>query len=490
MKRTYKQILNGALTLLVSALTLTGCGNGDNALEEIINNNPSETTPTFDPYKTPLTLEAVEDGTITIRFSDGYTLTHPITYTKNGVAGEDITTTTDINVVAGDEICLFSENAALSSPTNKYVVIKITNKCYIYGNVMSLINDAGDFTTDKVIGATNTFTYLFENDTKLYNHPEKDLVLPATTITDWCYGGMFRGCANLTKAPALPAKTMKKCCYQKIFDECSSLTSAPELPALDLADGCYTEMFEECTSLINPPILPAITMKPYCYSGMFDGCTSLTTPPYLPANVLAQQCYQDMFSNCSKLKSVPSLPATTLEHGCYNGMFNQCSSLTTVPTNLLPATTMKIGCYEFMFNLCTKLTNVPNLPATTLDKRCYRYMFSNCSELASVPANLLPATTLVYSCYEGMFQDCTSLTSAPDLPASYVGEYSYNIMFDGCTSLNHVKCLATSRYHYESFYYWLRNVSSTGTFVRSSSAGSFWSSGVNGIPSGWTVSTE
>ena len=37
--------LYGALMLLVTALTLTGCGNGDNALEEIINGGGGSSTP-------------------------------------------------------------------------------------------------------------------------------------------------------------------------------------------------------------------------------------------------------------------------------------------------------------------------------------------------------------------------------------------------------------------------------------------------------------
>ena len=447
---------------------------------------PTPDTPTaFDPVKTPLTLEAVEDGTIKIQFSDSYTLPKPIKYTKNGEVGEDITATTNITVAAGDIVCLYSENAGLSSPTYKYVMIRTDNKCYVYGNVMSLINDEGDFTTDHVIGAPHAFQYLLSYNSKLYNHPEKDLVLPATTLTDRCYSGMFQADTKLTKAPALPATIMKEACYEHMFDECSSLTTAPELPALNLAKYCYSNMFDECTSLTNPPILPAITMAYACYYSMFSKCTSLVTPPYLPANVLAEQCYSEMFSGCTSLTTVPSLPATTLAHGCYFGMFNQCTSLTTLPTNLLPATVMKIGCYEFMFNLCSNLTNVPKLPATTLDQRCYRYMFSCCSSIASVPADLLPATNMVYSCYEGMFEDCTSLTSAPDLPATTLAKYCYHIMFSGCSNLNYVKCLAKNKSEEGCTYLWLKNVASSGSFVRDS--GTYWSGGDSGVPSGWII---
>jgi len=60
-------------------------------------------------------------------------------------------------------------------------------------------------------------------------------------------------------------------------------------------------------------------------------------------------------------------------------------------------------------------------------------------------------------------------------------------MFDGCSKLNYIKMMAL--YHSDSaLANWVRNVSSTGTFVKNAAAG--WNiRGVNGIPTGWTVQT-
>ena len=74
--------------------------------------------------------------------------------------------------------------------------------------------------------------------------------------------------------------------YEEIYS-CASLTRAPELPALTLANNCYGGMFSGCTSLTAAPELPALALAGSCYNSMFSGCTSLTAAPELPALTLA-----------------------------------------------------------------------------------------------------------------------------------------------------------------------------------------------------------
>ena len=110
-------------------------------------------------------------------------------------------------------------------------------------------------------------------------------------------------------------------------------------------------------------------------------------------------------------------------------------------------------------------------------------MFSFCTSLTSAPE--LPATTLANGCYEGMFEGCTSLTTAPELPATWLPDGCYYNMFNSCTSLKYIKCLAT----YISAYCthtWVDGVASSGTFIKAASMSS-WSTGINGIPTNWTV---
>jgi len=152
----------------------------------------------------------------------------------------------------------------------------------------------------------------------------------------------------------------------------------------------------------------------------------------------------------------------------------------------LPATTLASNCYTSMFDGCTNLTTAPVLPATTLAGRCYNNMFSGCTRLTIAPK--LPATTLTSDCYNNMFYNCTSLTTAPELPATTLAYYCYSYMFYGCTSLNYIKAMFTTAPSDSYTRNWVSGVSSTGTFVKNSAAQ--WDvTGVNGVPSGWTVET-
>ena len=228
-------------------------------------------------------------------------------------------------------------------------------------------------------------------------------------------------------------------------------------------------------------VLPFTTLADYAYQNMFGSCTELLYTPTLPATVLAYACYANMFSMCYSLKNAPALPATTMAQACYSMMFAYCHSLVNAPT--LPATTLAQWCYEYMFFQCQSLTTAPALPATTLAISCYSNMFGECTSLVNAPA--LPATTLNDWCYSQMFSECTSLVNAPDLPATTLVKYCYQSMFSNCSSLNNIKCLATSINANGATNGWMVGVSETGTFTKDPNA--TWSTGQDGIPTGWTV---
>ena len=59
-------------------------------------------------------------------------------------------------------------------------------------------------------------------------------------------------------------------------------------------------------------------------------------------------------------------------------------------------------------------------------------------------------------------------------------------MFNGCTKLNYIKCLAIDISASYCTNTWVDGVASNGTFVKASSMTS-WKTGTSGIPSGWTV---
>jgi len=114
----------------------------------------------------------------------------------------------------------------------------------------------------------------------------------------------------------------------------------------------------------------------------------------------------------------------------------------------------------------------------------FQSLFHGCSGLISAENLILPATTLANGCYISMFNR-TSITIAPELPATTLVNNCYRWMFYGCSNLNYIKCLATDIYPNSDTFDWVEGVASTGTFVKNSAA--TWTTGVNGIPDGWTV---
>ena len=261
---------------------------------------------------------------------------------------------------------------------SRYSHFSFSAPCYIYGNMMSLIDSTG-FDGDPRFGRSHNFARIFEDNPHLRLHPKKKLLLPATILTVGCYRWMFKGCTGITEAPALPATELKGYCYQS--------------------------MFEGCTSLETPPELPATRLSPFCYASMFRH-SGLREAPALPALTIPENAYHSMFMECSRLTEAPLLPATELGTKCYLSMFESCYALTTGPS-ILPATRLETSCYHLMFTR-TALQKAPELPATSLANECYAYMFAYCSDLEQAP--VLPAESLVEKCYMGMFQSCSRLS--------------------------------------------------------------------------------
>ena len=59
-------------------------------------------------------------------------------------------------------------------------------------------------------------------------------------------------------------------------------------------------------------------------------------------------------------------------------------------------------------------------------------------------------------------------------------------MFEDCSRLNYIKCLATDISASDCTSWWVVGVASTGTFVKAPSMAS-WGAGTSGIPTGWAV---
>lgn len=263
--------------------------------------------------ETPFTIEAIEEGDVVLSIGSREAVSFEYSINQGDIQNATIEDYVIVKLKKGDKMELFGDNG-------KAPYIQVTPKCYVYGNVMSLISSTsyGELTT---IESPHAFHGLFWGNTNIMLHDSKELLLPAKRLSKKCYMSMFDGCTSLTSAPELPAKILAESCYESMFARCTSLTSAPELPATILAEGCYGGMFQGCTSLTSAPELPATRMEEYCYSGMFADCRQLSKAPELPAMQLAKKCYAEMFYNCPNLVEPPLLPATQLERDCYKDMF-------------------------------------------------------------------------------------------------------------------------------------------------------------------------
>ena len=184
---------------------------------------------------TPLTIEALTAGNVKVQSPK-----NGMKYKKNN---EDTvvlgTSTTTINVAAGDKVAFYGDGTTITTYQGTYITGG-TAEVKVYGNIMSLV-DEENFATAITLTGTSNFRQLFYENYKLKD--ASGLLLPATTLTERCYEQMFTSDTILTAAPALPATTLAPYCYQSMFNFCYALTTAPALPATTMESNCYNQMF-------------------------------------------------------------------------------------------------------------------------------------------------------------------------------------------------------------------------------------------------------
>lgn len=227
----------------------------------------------------PLTFEILSSGTIMWKaFNSSNTRT--IEYRINDGEWTNITSNTGssaptISVVSGDTVQFRGDNLTYCSGFSSYNSFSGTSCSFkLYGNIMSLINSTG-FTSETVLQSGYTFKQLFMYCTGLTD--ASNLILPATTLSTFCYYGMFLECTSLTTAPVLPATTLETNSYNSMFYGCTGLTTSPELPATTLAVGCYNSMFYICTSLSSITCLATNISASNCLTNWVSGVAASGT---------------------------------------------------------------------------------------------------------------------------------------------------------------------------------------------------------------------
>ena len=159
------------------------------------------------------------------------------------------------------------------TPSNK-PIFEANNKCYISGNIMSLLADEENLSESAFQGAFSKGKTAIEY---IDIHPDDPLILPVTTLASQCYMQMFRNCTSLKRTPQFTVEgTAYRCCYN-MFRDCKNLedVSGIELPAMTLSQDCYRELFRSCEKITTSPDLPALDLEPGCYQQMFSDCKKL-----------------------------------------------------------------------------------------------------------------------------------------------------------------------------------------------------------------------
>ena len=216
--------------------------------------------------ETPLTLEALTDGTIMVKCSS--TLPNEMKYSVNGGAKTAFTTTTTIEgLKAGDKVQFYGNNG---NGQGRAQIKGGTAQVKAYGNVMSVLSETG-FENATTISGTYALYGLFWENNMLTD--AGDLLLPATILNSSCYSFMFYGCTALTAAPELPAMTLAYGCYASMFSGCTSLNSVTCL-ATDISASYATNLWLNNVAATGTFIkAPGMTGWSTGTSGIPDGWT-------------------------------------------------------------------------------------------------------------------------------------------------------------------------------------------------------------------------
>lgn len=299
-----------------------------------------------------LSFVAIENGTFKFTSTSGNSIDYSI---DSGTTWTTLASGVDSPTITSGSTIMWRGSNMIISRTDPYGIgtFSSTGKFDVEGNIMSLIY--GDDFIDKysLSGKDYVFMDLFKSCPNVVN--AKNMVLPATTLSQSCYRNMFYAyntASSLITVPVeLPATTMANNCYWAMFQHCSGLTSVSEdyLPATTLAQSCYCNMFSRTTALKNIPKLPATTLAVGCYYNMFlapINTTAMTTTEsfLLPATTLVQDCYRNMFNGrkgvskitCLATSGINTNNSTTqwLQSVSTSGTFTRASSSVTWPTGV------------------------------------------------------------------------------------------------------------------------------------------------------------
>ena len=385
---------------------------------------------------------------------------------------------------SGERICIRGLNDTYTF-TNKNLTVVNYNyfssdgKFKASGNIMGLIygKDADIYGTSLPNNARYNFFKLFYNSkvTDISN-----LKMPATTLTEGCYGSMFENCDELERAYnfELPAITLSDYCYGNMFIGCDNLLDAPTLYAKTLTKGCYQYMFAGCGKLNYIKMLATDISATGCLehwvgdvapTGIFVKDFNLTSIPINSVNgIPVGWVYEE--ANVPDFKAVELTIQSSVANNTitYSGsdieyLYYKIGDEADTYEDF-PAAGVTINADEKLI-LRGELSTVLGTFASTGNFRvfgniqslnllgsssiaCTGGLFKNCTGLTDARYLILPQATVPEKGYFEMFKGCTSLITAPKIEATKFGSSSLNSMFRGCTSLTTIRPFTIDSYAY------------------------------------------
>lgn len=249
----------------------------------------------FDP---PLYVEAIED--LTVSFS-----TNAIQYSLDKANWVDLPAATATPTIRAGQKVYFKASGLTATSSAGIGTFSMTAPCNVGGNIMSM-SHGDDYVNATEITQNYQFYLLFANAANIVS--AENLVLPATTLTSYCYQSLFLKCTSLIKSfSVLPASIVPTWAYGIMFRDCSNLQDAPEILATSIRDYGCKAMFSGCNKLVKAPSALYAKSPGRSYESMFYECYSLEVAPVIYAETLSFYCCSQMFSGCRKLSYIKAM---------------------------------------------------------------------------------------------------------------------------------------------------------------------------------------
>ena len=282
----YQKSIESIVSLGHTVLQIFPFQNSPTAFYYVVNSfNPSMKTPTDDIQYN----QAIGINITDFIAQNSYTNKVEFSTDKKTWTTWNFDTANTLTIPIGGKVYLRNNSGVFSYyGTDGYYYltsIKTTMKCNVGGNLNTLLNYNEEILD--ISDKRSCFRRLFVG-AKIVDASK--LVMPATTLSEYCYADFFSGNSSLIAPPELPAVNLADSCYYSFFYGCSSLTASPSLPATTLADACYMGMYERCYKLTNAPILPATTLAEASYKEMFASCSSLNSITVYADDISAKNC--------------------------------------------------------------------------------------------------------------------------------------------------------------------------------------------------------